>query len=87
MTIDNDSDPVETMTFPVEAPVSVTYDAESGELSIDSAVLHNDSGPSRVFLRLNFSADATYRFVCVLREVEDQLAISMDGRASLLPLQ
>jgi hypothetical protein len=87
MTIEDDDDPVETFTFPVESPLQVTYDANSGELSIDSAVLHNEEGPSPVMLRLNFSADATHKFVCMLREVEEQMSITMDGRPQLPRVQ
>jgi len=87
MPTDDHSDTFEIVTFPVESPLMVTYHQETGMLTIDSAILQNAEGPSEVFLRLNFSADAAYRFISLLREVEDQLSISMEGQRLPIVLQ
>lgn len=69
---------VRRVSFPVEGPLHVVIDQDSGEIVLESPVFDEQSqGEGGFILRLAFSAQAASGFIRMLREVERELDITV----------
>ena len=65
----------ECLTLPIEAPLTASFDAETGILRIESTV-HRSAGERQLIrLQLDFAPEAAHGFVLALKAVESQLDI------------
>jgi len=69
------------VSYPVESPLEATYDAATGELTLESSVLRGPGDGRPLRLRLVFTPEAAHGFVHLLRHVEDELDIVVSGRS------
>jgi hypothetical protein len=65
------SRPPAVVSYPIELPLHCVYDAVTGELVVETPVVHAGADANAVLLRLQFSGDATRIFVAALRALED----------------
>ena len=63
------------VTFPVESPLTGTYDAETGRLLLETTVCRSTGKRRLLHLKLDFSPQATHGFVMLLKAVEDQVGV------------
>jgi hypothetical protein len=63
------------LTFPIEGPLTASYDQDTGTLVIESAVFQDTREHTPVRIRLVFAADAAQGFIRLVRHVEEQLDI------------
>jgi hypothetical protein len=79
------SQEVECLAYPVEAPLTASFDPLTGVLMLESTIHHAADDRRLVRLQLNFSPDAAHGFIRLLKAVENQLGVvlSDDKRASL----
>jgi hypothetical protein len=68
---------IECVTYPVDAPLTASFDPSTGALTLESTVHRDVSGRDFVRLRLNFSPDAAHGFVRLLKAVERELGMAV----------
>ena len=78
------ADAVECLTYPIESPLTATFDAFTGVLTVESTILRQVGEQGFMRLRLNFSPDAAHGFVRLLKAVEKKLDIAIADRGSPL---
>jgi hypothetical protein len=71
------------VSYPVESPLEATYDAATGELTLESSVLCGPSDGQPLRLRLVFTPEAAHGFVHLLRQVEEELDVVVASQGSV----
>lgn len=78
--------PHSVVSFPVDLPLHVEFDAGTGELLIETPVLEAGETPRECLLRLRFSASACCGFIRALSAL-DEAGISIAAASSEIHVQ
>lgn len=70
----------ECLTYPVESPLTASFDPETGILTLESTIHRGVGERGLIRLRLNFSPDAAHGFVRLLKAVENELGLAIADR-------